>query len=410
MKNNVQAYRVRQCIPLQGEKAACADALFAPLARIDDCLVLTEGGRIVFLGKYSPKAVPAGLDVTDLTAMGEVLVPAVINAHTHIQLAHTAGKTLWGEGFVPWLKSLIPLLSLPFEQESVTQSVMNMRDVGTAFFADYTNTGLALVAHAAQSGLQTDIEVLHLAEWFGFADLWHAESGLPQRVREVLAKQSVHQTQSSIAPCGHALYSTDSSILQRVHAWCQNAGQPFSMHLAEFPEEAQALSTGRGALVDLYTPVVLSKDWRAPGLNPVPYAQSLGLLGSNTLAIHCVHCSDTDIEILAQAGVTVCLCPRSNANLAVGTAPLKKLAKAHIYLCLGTDGLSSNEDLNVWQDAEYLRDKHDFPLEALLRMLTVNAATIMRRHKGGQSARPHLGTLEVGSKAVWTFLPDGWGN
>ncbi len=395
MNNSLQAYRVRSCISLQGEKAASGKMLFSPLPSIDNCLILTKNGYIVFIGAYSPKSLPAG--ISHVVDFGErVLVPCAFNAHTHVQLAHSKGATVWGKGFVPWLRSLISLLPLPLDVTGIDDTVRDMKNSGTVLFADYTNVGLPLVAHSCE---QHEIEAIHFAEWFGFSEQWDDRSALPQRVRDVIiegARASI--CKQNIIPCAHALYSTAPAVLQNVKKWCNSRAKPFTLHLAEFPEEVEALTTGMGALVELYDGIVLPQNWKAPGLAPVEYAQSLGLLDKRTLAVHCVMCDESDIRILSDAKASVCLCPRSNANLAVGTAPIWQLANSSINLCLGTDGLSSNIDLNVWNEALYLHEMFEFPWEALLRMLTVNAAAIF-----GSS----LGTLGLGARANWTFLPSG---
>ncbi len=402
MKQDLQAFRVHSCIPLSGEKAVSGTELFAPLYKIDDCLVLTKNDTIVYLGKYSPKVLPAGeIIVHDLG--DEVLVPCAINAHTHVQLSHTTGKTLWGEGFVPWLQSLIALLPLPLVAEDIERAVGDMKRDGIGFFADFTSSGIAMVEESVQ---KNNMQAIYLAEWFGFSEKWHEETALPERVRVALEK--AEKMTQDVIPCGHALYSTAPEILQKAKKWCSIHKKPFVIHLAEFAEEVEALTTGKGALVDLFAPMVLPRSWKAPGMRPVDFAKSLGLLDEKTLAVHCVHCTEKDVRTLSEARASVCLCPRSNAFLAVGTAPFWEMAHSAVNLCLGTDGLSSNIDLNIWNEASYLRDKHDFPIEALLRMLTVNAAKIFNAHGAGKNEFSALGSLECGSKACWTFMPKDW--
>jgi cytosine/adenosine deaminase-related metal-dependent hydrolase len=69
-----------------------------------------------------------------------------------------------------------------------------------------------------------------------------------------------------------------------------------------------------------------------------------------------------------------------------------------VLLCLGTDSLASNSDLNLWNEARALRDAHQLPTQALARLMTVNAAHALRR--------PELGRLAPGCRAAWTALPE----
>ncbi len=407
MKNynlmSLQAWRIRSCITLRNESATCGKSLFAPITTLDDALLIAKDGIFVHVDKYNPKNIPIGLKVEDL---GEkTLVPTAINAHTHLQLSHLKGKTLWGQGFVPWLKSLIPLLPFSthdFEKPELGLAIANnlnsMKKMGTSAFVDYTSGAMHIIAKHAYN---LNLNVLLLAEWFGFTEDFDDENFLPKRSKDAYSALSYTSQKHTIA-CGHALYSTAAITLQKIKTWCNFRQMPFSMHLAEFPEEVQALTQGNGFLVDLYKENILPKNWKAPGMSPVKYAQQLGLLDEKTLAIHCVQCSKKDIAILEENQCTICLCPRSNANLGVGVAPFQDYLKRNIYLCLGTDGLSSNSDLNVWQEAIFLHEKFDFPWETLLRMLCINASKCLNF--------PNSPMLEnkiiVGANANFTFLPD----
>lgn len=389
------AWRARRVISLAGEGPARGKELFRPLRSLDDAVIVACGDRVERVERYAVFRPDAGIEVRDLGAV--TVVPGLINAHTHLQLSHLAGETVWGKGFVPWLRSLIPRLSLPLRPEAIATAVRRIVDTGTALVGDYTGQGVLTVGDLAR---EAGLECTLFCEWFGFDtaaftrrdDPWPARYG-------ALMRDAPKSLRRHMAPAGHALYSTHADILRAAHAWCASHDRPFSLHLAEFPEETEALVSGRGALVELYAGVVLPNTWKAPGLPPVPLAEALGLLGPGTLAVHCVQCSGHDIRLLAQSGTAVCLCPRSNAALAVGAPPVSALAEAGVLLCLGTDGLTSNTDLDVRQEAIALREQ-GAPLEALVRMLTVNGAAAL--------GRGNLGTLEPGKLNRWAVLPEAW--
>lgn len=101
--------------------------------------------------------------------------------------------------------------------------------------------------------------------------------------------------------------------------------------------------------------MVLPEDWAGAHLRPVAYARRLDLLGPGTLAVHGVQLEPAEVTALAASGSALCLCPRSNEYLAVGTAPVAALLESGLLCCLGTDGLSSNTDLDVRQEAVFLR-------------------------------------------------------
>ena len=89
---------------------------------------------------------------------------------------------------------------------------------------------------------------------------------------------------------------------------------------------------------------------RHNGLSPVQYLDGCGLFRTPTTAAHCVHLSDADIAILGEKGVTVATCPKSNLKLASGVAPLARLKQAGVNVALGTDSVSSNNNLNMVEE------------------------------------------------------------
>lgn len=397
----MKAYRAKHVHTLAGEGVARGAALRAPLQQLDNAiLVVDEQGLLVDVctGRgHKPTSCPV-VDLGDVT-----VIPGVVNAHTHIQLSALAGQTRFGEGFVPWLVSLLPhMKELEPQQifEAIFAACAAMQQVGTAAVGDIvgsTERGLRRISRALR---QNGILVRHFCEWFGFGEPFlpppDDELHWPLRVRMAMAKEP--EIHDDCAPCGHALYSTAASVLQRAKTWCVQHGHVFSMHLAESPEETELLLHGTGALRHFYAGVVLPSDWRAPGVRPLAYAQQLGLLGQGTLAVHGTQLEGDEITTLAASGTALCLCPRSNQNLAVGEARIGELLASQTLLCLGTDGLSSNTDLNVLNEAVFLRERHDVPRESLVRLLTVNGAAAL-----GLPA--HVGRLVPGQLARFAILP-----
>ncbi len=391
------ALRARTIYPMTGEGPARGwDALAAPLRAVDNGVILLHGGRVESVEQW-PTHLPAGMEVRDL---GEVtLVPGVVNAHCHLQLSWTAGRACMGQGFAAWLRSLIALLRAqdPAEERAaaIDGACAALAEYGVRHVGDYAGQDiLAVDAAAARHG----VGVTHLCEWFG-AKTPFIDSRRPWPPRCRRAAATVPGLGRRCAPAGHALYSTDEDVLRDAHAFCKALDKPFAIHLAESEEEMRLLELGEGPLRDIYSGSVLPESWRAPHLRPVAWARSLGLLDSGTLAVHCVHVDAAEAALLAHTRTAVCLCPRSNANLAVGAAPVEMLAHAGVLLCLGTDGLSSNSDLDVCREAVALRRRWGLPAEALIRMLTVNGAAALHLGEG-------VGRLCHGSAAGVAVLPD----
>jgi len=86
------------------------------------------------------------------------------------------------------------------------------------------------------------------------------------------------------------------------------------------------------------------------GMSPVAALDRMGVFSVPTLAAHCVHVDETDISLLAKRGVAVAHCPKSNAKLGNGIAPVEAMRKAGVTVALGTDGAASNNSLNMIEE------------------------------------------------------------
>ena len=395
------AVKARSILPLADEQAARGAQLFARLKSIDNGVLIVHEGRVVALGKAREISLPADCQLTDLGAVS--LIPGTINAHTHLDLSYLAGKTTWRQGFSAWLKSMIPLLPRgQVAQETLAQAIhkacQSLAAYGTSHVGNIAGSADHLLALTDTYAQEAGFGISHFCECFGFAN--HADSTedqfWPPFVRRDLQEQP--ELAARVAPAGHALYSTSSAKLRQAKQFCRKHSRVFSLHLAESPEETEMLTLGRGSLYEIFRQSVLPETWQAPGKRPLAYACQLGLLGSGTLAVHGVDLTSQEAQVLAASGTALCLCPRSNEHLAVGSADVKTLMSENVLLCLGTDGLSSNTDLDVCQEALYLREHADIPLEALVRMLTVNAARALGLGK-------QVGRLIPGSPAVFSILP-----
>lgn len=385
-------YRARRLAPWIAP--ARGKALFAPLKIIDNGCLLLRSGQVEAVGPNLRK--PAGCREVDLGDC--LLLPPFVNAHTHLQLSWLAGKTLWGEGFTPWLQSLVENLfasvSAPVRLAALEAACSQLAASGCVLVGDIGGSLPGALGEVHRLALGAGLEPVHFCEWFGFAPA--GDSPWPARCRAEIAALV-----SSSAPAGHALYSTSPEIMQAAHNWCVRNGRKFSFHLAESPEETEALADGTGPLIEFYTPAVLPPKWRPPGLGPLKYALRLGLLGPETLAVHGVQLTEPELRILAATGAALCLCARSNRNLGVGTPPLHEAISAGVLLCLGTDGLTSCEDLDLHSEIRYLCEDLDLPLEAALRMATANGALAL-----GQPAS--VAAFAPGGSGRFALWPDDW--
>jgi cytosine/adenosine deaminase-related metal-dependent hydrolase len=345
---------------------------------IMDAGLLIRDGRILAVGPWNTIA-GHGVE-RDLGAV--TLVPGLINAHTHLELSHLARRVTTGQGFMAWADSLFAAMRQGRPDESaLAQAVEEARVSGTCCVADVVVREVELVSGTlAGYGL----EGLLLREFSG-RDRVFSPPALPGRWSAAI----------------HALYSTEKAFAQTVKDWCLARDLPFSLHLAEVPGENELFRSGRGEFADFVRARrILPKGFQVPGVSATEFARNLGLLDEKTLAVHCVRVDRRDVEILAESGASVCLCPRSNRLVGVGDAPAASLHAAKIPLCLGTDSLASVQNLDLWEEVRAVRRllARPAPLHDLLAMVTVYPARAL-------GLEHDYGSLETGKRAVWAALP-----
>ncbi|NHZ47830.1 amidohydrolase, partial [Desulfovibrio sp. XJ01] len=232
----------------------------------------------------------AGVPLSDL---GEVtLTPGVVNCHAHLELSHLAGRTVLGGGFVPWVKSLLPLAGADTPPDvraaALADAARQLAACHTAHVGDITAVAPAAVRRAMRTA---SIGCSHFAEVFGYrfitpggesaapadtAALWPramAELASDLAADDVAPSGPAGASPAPGAPfpihpdaalAGHALYSTHPVAMAAARRWCERNHRVFSLHLAEHPDEVEFLTTGRGALADLLAVRVLPPGFAAP--------------------------------------------------------------------------------------------------------------------------------------------------
>ena len=361
---------------------------------LDNGAVAVRNGRVEAVGPFEALRRGHAWPVTDLG--DATMCPGPINCHCHLELSHLRGKVAGGQGFAAWVREM---LALPGEDSpdgtmegAMREAARGMAASGTAFVADVTGRRPGLSARA--------LEAAGLGFWLCVEFIGHHLSGPPEDWPCDLDGAPPNAVpMDRVAASGHALYSTSPGALTRARQWSMSHGRPFSLHLAEHEDEEAVLCRGEGVFADMLSRRILPHDWKPPGMRPVAYADALGLLGPGTLAVHGVRADPDEVRLIASRGVALCLCPRSNAYIGVGQAPWDDYRKAGVLLCVGTDSLASNHDLDLWNEARALLDAGAAPLDEILGWMTLGGARALGTEKDH-------GTLEPGRIARYTVVPD----
>ncbi len=351
-------------------------------------VLITDQGRIQEVVSYQEAKKHSSLAIQDLGP--SVLAPGLINAHTHLELSHLQGRTVAGRGFTEWVKSLISLPLKDIDRGTLEKVRARLARNGTIGVGDISgHSPKAMLDFLSASGLFFRFFV----EQIGFSR--------PPGKAVPGFKGLQPERHPELSPYGHALYSTHPRTLQLSKDWCRKQRRPFVLHLAEHPGETELLATGRGAFAEFLKQGLLPESFVPPGLSPVAYADDLGLLDRNTLAVHLVQVSRADLAVLKARGGTACLCPRSNAYINVGRAPAEQFLDAGLPICLATDSLASNSDLDLWSEAAFFARElqEDISLQDLVSMLTATPAKALQLER-------RIGTLEKGKAACFSLVPE----
>ncbi len=369
-------------------RAVQADAVVTgdgdPIA--DGAVVLDEGGVVVDFGR-AVDVLPqhAGLAIERVRG---VLVPGLVNAHTHIELSALRGQVPGGAGFVPWVEQLIGARaeSQPEEDHAaIVRAVDEMVAFGTAGVGEVSNS-LVSVGPLAQRGLVGC--VFHEVFGVDWASLEKRVEDLPRVLEENVGSWPTPEL--AYAPTPHTLYTTHPSVARRLLEQAKNRGVRASLHLCEHASERRFLEHGDGPVADWYERRLRMRrdaiEW--PGQSPIALADTIGALAPHVLCVHLTDARSAELDLVARREAPVVFCPRSNLYIETRLPPLLAARTAGILPALGTDSLASNSSLDVLAEARALADRFPtFPARDLVRMATWEGARALGRVDLGRVAR-----------------------
>jgi len=347
----------------------CIDARWIvpiePSGALEHHTLVVDAGRIVAL-------TPTALVERDFSPRVRIalsthaLLPGLVNAHTHAAMSLLRGIAD-DVPLKPWLEQHIwPLerryLSPEFVHDGTLIAAGEMLCGGITCCADQYFFPDAAARAYRQSGMRAliGLPVLDFPTPYAADADAYLQQGLAAR------DAWKHDSRLGFALAPHAPYTVGDSSWEKIVVYARQLDLPIQTHLLETREE-------------------LEQSLASSAASPLARLDRLGVTGPNFIAVHAVHVTDSDIDLLAAQSCHVVHCPTSNLKLASGIAPVARLRSRGVNVALGTDGAASNNRLDILGEARLAAliakvsesDAAALPAGVVLRMATLDGAAAL---------------------------------
>lgn len=333
-----------------------------------------EAGKITNIGEIPKDFIPDKI----IDGREKLVMPGLVNSHTHIAMSlfrnYADDLPFW-----PWLTEKI----WPLEEKLIADdvywgsmlSIIEMVQSGITSFADMYFFMDETARAVSQSGIRASLarglsgngpeERSKIEESIDLYKRWHGTDN----------------GRITVDAGPHAPYTCSPEYIKMIIEMAGKYNMRIHIHLSESKKEVE-------------------DSYEKYNKSPIAHVNDLGLFELPTMAAHCVYLSDDDINIIANKGVHILNNPGSNLKLGNGFAPIDKLLKGGINVALGTDGPSSNNNQNMFEEMSLAglinkginHDSTSVPAMVALKMATINGAKALGLDND-------IGSIETGKKA-----------
>ncbi len=351
-----------------------------PAGTLAEHALIVRDGRILDL-LPQPEADTRYAPARHTRLPGHVLIPGLVNLHTHAAMTLLRGYAD-DRPLMVWLREHIwpaenRWVSPEFVHDGTLLACAEMLRGGITCFNDMYFFPEAAVEAALQARMRiaAGIIVLDFPTPYAADPDGYLQKGMALRD----ACKEREGVSFCLAP--HAPYTVGDRTFEKLLVYAEQLDLPVHIHVQETEDEIREGIANHGQ-------------------RPLPRLRGLGLLGPNLIAVHAVHLEPEEIRLLAGHGCHVAHCPTSNLKLASGIAPVAALLEAGVNVGLGSDGAASNNRLDLFAEmrlAALLAKAATGRAEALpageaLRMATLNGARAL-------GLEQDLGSLAPGKRA-----------
>jgi cytosine/adenosine deaminase-related metal-dependent hydrolase len=329
-------------------------------------VLVDDNGRIAAVG---PAAAVPDIDCLCQSWPDAVIVPGLVNTHTHLELTGFAGL-VDDDDFWEWIKHIIALKSARSDEDFFNASLQGIRDCwagGVTTVCDLGNSGQVVAAldHLGASG------VAH-------HEVFDMHTGEPDQVMrrfagelEHLAPHAVGRVSLGVSP--HAPYTVSGAVYRATGELARAHGVPIAVHIAEPPDESALLRDFTGTFAEALRARGVARLSQTP-TTPVAWLDQHGILSPRTICAHAIHTDLADTELLVRQQTAIAHCPRSNRRHHRADAPVARYVDAGLRMGLGTDSEASVAPLDLLAEARAARTLTGWSAQETLRALTLGGA------------------------------------
>lgn len=364
---------------------------------IENGAVLVRDDKIIEIGEFERlRELHPDVEVRDFGLAA--LMPGFIDLHTHLE--YTAMRGLVDD--LPYSEWKLQVMqrernfsSQDWDDSALLGSLEALQS-GITTIADITRTGAS--GHAAQA---TGLRAIIYRE-VATMEKSRVASVMERAADDIAAWRETSDGRVAVGIAPHAPYSCHPELFRRVAAFAAD-GTPVAIHLAGSKEEYDFVKYGSSMLAtdvrDTYD--ADAPGWLPTGVSPVRYVQQWGLYDvPNILGVHCTQVDEEDIEVLAASDVAIAHCPRCEAKLGMGIAPLERFLRAGIRVGLGTDSPAASNSMDVFEEMRIgllvqravLGEERFMNARQFVKMATLDAARALKMES-------RIGSLEPGKQA-----------